>query len=128
LKKIHKIFLFEILIFFHLCSFCLADDELPHFGISFIFGAASESYLHYKTNLENVEKIIYGTGLGIIPGLIKETLDGMEEDNHFSGTDMAADIAGALAGSVISNVINTAIEVDIDRRNKKTTISLVFKF
>ena len=69
------------------------DNEALHFGISAILGAASETIIHHKTKVGTVERIAYGTILGSLPGLAKEVIDSNEEDNHFSGTDMAANVA-----------------------------------
>ena len=106
-----------------------ADDNVGlHFGLSALFGAASESVLHYKTKLGTVERILYGTALGSIPGLAKELIDSGQDDNHFSGTDMAADVAGALVGAVLANIINDKIQVDVDPQEKKATVSLMYEF
>ena len=107
-----------------------ADDKLLHFGISSIFGAASESYLHYKTNLKTSGRIILGTTFGSIPGLAKELIDSTKKGNHFSGSDMAANIAGAFFGAVIGNIFNNIIQVKIEKNEgeRKIAISLCYKF
>jgi len=106
------------------------DDRLKHFGVSSIFGAASESILHYKTNLNTSERIILGTALGSLPGLAKELVDSTKEGNQFSGSDLAADIAGAFLGAVIANFFNNLIQIKIDttEENKVFAISLSYKF
>ena len=83
------------------------EDNLKHFGVSFVFGAASETYLHHKTKLDAYERIILGTTLGTLPGLIKELIDSTQKGNHFSGAEFAADTAGAFLGAVIGNFFNT---------------------
>lgn len=107
-----------------------ADDRLLHFGISSVFGAASESYLHYKTKLKTSERIILGTALGSVPGLAKEIIDSTKKDNRFSGGDMAADMAGAFVGALIGNFINNMIQVKIEKKKdeKKIAISLTCRF
>lgn len=122
------IYLVLILFFILFHSQAFANDELAHFGISLIFGAVSETYLHYETDYKTAGRIIGGTILGTIPGLAKEINDSMQENNHFSGTDMSANIAGAFAGSVISYLINTKIEVTLDSRKQKATISFLYIF
>ena len=106
------------------------DDKLLHFGFSSLFGAASESYLHYKTDLKAAERIILGTTLGTIPGLAKELIDSTKKGNHFSGGDLAADIAGVFVGAFIGNLVNNIIQVKIEKKgdNKTFTISLSYKF
>jgi len=101
-----------------------------HFGISSVFGAASESYLHYKTKLKPPERIILGTALGSVPGLAKEIIDSTKKGDYFSGGDMAADIAGSFAGAVIGNFVNNIIQVKVEKKKgeKKTAISLTYRF
>jgi len=107
-----------------------ADNKLLHFGVSSVFGAASESYLHYKTNLKTPGRLIWGTTLGTIPGLAKEIIDSTKKDNYFSGSDMAANIAGAFAGALVANIFNNAIQVKIEKKEEEKMIvfSISYKF
>lgn len=104
------------------------NGEARHFGVSVILGGISESYLHYKTKLETLERITYGTLIGSTPGLLKEIYDGSQSDNHFSGSDMAANAAGALVGSLAANYINNKIQVNVARQNEKTKILVSYKY
>ena len=104
------------------------DNEALHFGISAILGAASETIIHHKTKVGTVERIAYGTILGSLPGLAKEVIDSTEEDNHFSGKDMAANVAGAFVGSVIANLVNNQIRVSVDPEQKKVSLLVVHEF
>jgi uncharacterized protein YfiM (DUF2279 family) len=104
------------------------DNQGLHFGLSVIFGAAGESFMHYKTQSETAERIVYGTLLGNLPGLAKELIDSSQDDNHFSGSDMAANVAGALVGSVIANLVNNKIQVSINIEQKKAFLALLYRF
>jgi len=104
------------------------DNQGLHFGISVIFGAAGESYVHYKTQSGTAERIMYGTVLGSLPGFAKELIDSSKKDNHFSGSDMAANVAGAFVGSVIANLINHKIQASFDSEQKKISLALLYKF
>jgi uncharacterized protein YfiM (DUF2279 family) len=106
------------------------DDKLLHFGFSSVFGAASESYLHYKTNLKTPGRLIWGTTLGTIPGLAKEIIDSTKKGNYFSGSDMAVDIAGAFVGALVANIFNNAIQVKIEKKEEEKMIvfSLSYRF
>ncbi len=104
------------------------DGEAKHFGVSIILGGASESYLHYKTKLPTLERVAYGTLIGSTPGLLKEIYDGSQSDNHFSGSDMAANVAGALVGSLAANYINNRIQVNVTRQSEKTKVFVSYKF
>lgn len=117
-----------ILLFIPLSSSASADNIALHMGLSSIFGAASESFLHYNTNIGITKRIMYGTIIGSLPGLAKEVIDSTHEDNYFSGSEMAADIAGAFIGAVIANLVNNKIQVNINKQKGKTTVSLLYRF
>jgi len=126
------LWIFILLIIFSLSNNTLfsADYTLFHFGVSSVFGAAGESFLHYKTNLKTSGRIILGTVLGSLPGLIKELIDSTKEGNHFSETDLAADIAGAFIGALVANIVNNKIQIKIKKtkHDKTVTLSLSFQF
>ena len=99
-------------------------DKIKHFGISLLFGAAGESYLHYATDLEGDKRVFFGTALGTLPGLFKELIDSTREGNRFSGGDLAADILGSFSGALLSNTVNNRIQVNV-KMNKKKQIWIV---
>jgi uncharacterized protein YfiM (DUF2279 family) len=104
------------------------SDKLKHFAVSSIFGAASETCLHYKTDLKTSGRIILGTTLGSLPGLAKEIVDSTKEGNHFSGGDLAAGVAGAFLGAVVGNLINNKIQIKLDKSKEKKSVSVSFSF
>ncbi|MDM8523510.1 hypothetical protein QUF80_09090 [Desulfococcaceae bacterium HSG8] len=96
-----------------------ADDTQKHFAISAACGAGSEAILHYNTELGTIERILWGTALGSMPGLTKELIDSTEDGNSFSGSDLTADIVGSFAGALMSNFLNNAINIRVDIRKRK---------
>ena len=46
------------------------DDKAAHFGLSALFGAGAETFLNYRTDFEDVERVALGTLLGSAPGLL----------------------------------------------------------
>lgn len=133
-KMIKRIFIWSVLL---LIVFSISnknvfagDDKLKHFGISSLFGAASETYLHYTTKLNASQRIIWGTALGSLPGLTKELIDSTKKGNHFSGSDLAVDVAGAFVGAIVGNLVNNIIQIKIEKSNNKKAfvISLSFEF
>jgi hypothetical protein len=120
-----KVSVAVLIVFFLFPVSSFSDDNNTglHFGLSSIFGAAAETFLHYKTDFETPGRIIGGTIIGSVPGFAKEL-----SDNRFSGTDMAADVAGALIGSVIANYVNNKIQVDIEKDSRKIKVSLLYRF
>ena len=115
-----------------LLAFCsplsAANDKLQHFGVSTLFGAAGETLLHYTTDLNDFGLLGFGTALGTLPGLIKETIDSTKENNRFDMGDLAADIAGALVGAIIANLINNAFRVDTSAERGGFVLSLSFQY
>jgi uncharacterized protein YfiM (DUF2279 family) len=110
-------------------SAAAGDDKQQHFAISGLFGAASETYLHYQTEMDTAERILLATGLGTLPGLAKEISDSTQDDNEFSTDDLTADIAGAFAGAVLSSLFNHAIEIRAERGDeKRISVALVWNF
>jgi hypothetical protein len=104
---------------------CFADggDFALHAGISSLFGAAGETFFHYKTDLEAPGRVLLGTVVGSLPGLAKELTD-----DRFSGTDMAADVGGAFIGALIANIVNTRLKVNVELHAGKTTVWLTYSF
>ena len=135
MKLLRSRIFISILLFFIIFSTAnknasAADDKLLHFGVSSLFGAASESYLHYETNLKTPGRLIWGTTIGSIPGLAKEIIDSTKTDNRFSTGDMAANIAGAFVGALVANIFNNAIQVKIEKKEEEKMIvfSLSYRF
>lgn len=73
-------------------------DKLEHFAVSAPFGALG-AYLMRDTE----HPVIYGTLIGTVPGLMKETFDGTCPTDGFSYKDLTADAVGALTGALLSN-------------------------
>lgn len=108
------------------CSKSFAvDDKTAHFGLSALFGAGAESFLHYRTDFEEFERVALATLLGSAPGLAKEIIDSQQDGNNFSGRDLTADVAGAFSGAFLSNLFNNAIQVHIESADGKQ-LSVVF--
>jgi putative lipoprotein len=103
-------------------------DKVWHFSISAVFGAASETYLHYNTKLETPQRIVYSTFLGIVPGIFKELYDDRQKNNQFDWGDMAANAGGAVVGALISNYVNTKIQVSIYNNGKGAKVAYRFEF
>ncbi|MFC1461160.1 hypothetical protein ACFLQR_01405 [Verrucomicrobiota bacterium] len=85
--------------------------------------------MHYKTEIGTPVRICLGTAIGSVPGLAKEIIDSTQEDNYFSGTDMAADVLGALAGTVVSSLLNDVIQVRIGSgKEARISVSVAYNF
>lgn len=102
------------------------SNSAKHFGLSAVFGYASETFIHdrYKT-LNDYEKVGYSTLIGTLPGLAKEL-----NDTKFDNEDLAFDIAGAFAGSLLSNYLNNNVFVTVnhDSKKKSTVVAANYKF
>ena len=121
--------LFFMLFVIPVCCFAFNEyDKVWHFSVSSVFGAASETYLHYKTHIETPQRIVYSTLLGTVPGLLKEFYDDHKKNNQFDWGDMAANAGGAFVGAMISNYVNNRIQVSVDSKAKRARLSYVIEF
>ena len=73
-------------------------DKLEHFGMSVPFGAIG-SYLTRDTE----HPIIYGSMIGLVPGIAKEVFDGTCPGNGFSYKDLTFDLLGSVTGAILGN-------------------------
>jgi len=96
------------------------DDTAQHFGFSAAFGYIAEDFIHNKVDTDG-ERIVYGTALGLVPGILKELTD-----DRFDGSDMAANIAGAFIGSLIATRVNRNLVVNIQKQNDGYMLGLVY--
>jgi hypothetical protein len=102
------------------------SNSIKHFGLSAIFGVASETILHKNyQEFDDIEKISYATVIASLPGLAKEL-----NDDEFSNEDMVFNVLGALSGAVFSNYLNnnTSIFVAHNKEEKSSQIKLAYKF
>ncbi|EIJ32862.1 hypothetical protein [Thiothrix nivea] len=75
-------------------SLALADewtgkDKQLHFAVSAVLGVAAYSHTHDRAK---------AFGLAMIPGILKEVADSQQDNNDFSGKDLAWDALGAAVG------------------------------
>ena len=105
------------------------DDKVKHFGVSAMFGAGADTYLHYRTELKAVARIPLSTILGSLPGLAKEIIDSNEVDNSFSSSDMTANLAGAFVGAMVSSIFNDTIQIMMKHgKEKRVAILATYRF
>jgi putative lipoprotein len=92
-------------------------DKLEHFGVSVPFGAIG-SYLSKDTE----HPIIYGSMIGLVPGLAKEVFDGTCESNGFSYKDLTFDLLGSITGAVLGNVAITYY-----RNSHESNVGIIYR-
>jgi putative lipoprotein len=73
-------------------------DKLEHFSVSVPFGAIG-AYLTRDTE----HPVVYGTMIGIVPGIAKEVFDGTCKTDGFSYKDLTADLLGSFTGAMLGN-------------------------
>lgn len=73
-------------------------DKLEHFAVSAPFGVLG-GWLTRDTD----HPVVYGTLIGTVPGLLKETLDGTCCTDGFSYKDLFADALGAFTGAWLAH-------------------------
>ncbi len=85
-----------------LASSGIDQDKRQHFGFSMILGAASEFGLRRLAiaNDHRWGRIALATGIGMVPGLVKEVTD-----DNFDSQDALANALGSFVGAVLSDLI-----------------------
>lgn len=99
------------------------NDKAKHFGFSALFGYGAETLIHDTATFTDTEKVLYGTALGSVPGLVKEL-----SDDEFDNKDMAYNVAGAFAGSLFSNYLNNNVFVAFEHNSKKKSNKVLLSF
>lgn len=120
-KMLHKVWLYvfcTLLICAGTVSAALNDKE-QHFIASAGFGAGAETILHYKTKISTGRRIFYASVLGLIPGIIKETIDEADAGNEFSGADLGADALGSLTGAIVSSAFNSVVKIELSGQSDR---------
>jgi uncharacterized protein YfiM (DUF2279 family) len=104
----------------------LTTDKKKHFGISFVLGMASYTYVEHKhkTNYTKQEKILLSTSIAVVPGILKEVIDSKEKGNKFDKTDLLYDVIGAFTGSLLSAYVHDSIRIN----PKEKYLSYTLKF
>lgn len=65
------------------------EDKQLHFTVSAALGVAAYSHTHDRAK---------AFGWAMVPGILKEIADSQQDDNRFSGKDLAWDALGAAVG------------------------------
>ena len=128
IRKIAMLLIFSLVIIIPYSSFALDNHFGQHFTISMVLGAIGETAVHKKENINGPMKIVVGTVLGSVPGLIKELDDSNDSNNYFSGDQMLYDIAGSAVGSVIAYKLNSRTKVNVSGTDGGATISLLYSY
>ncbi|AOY00649.1 hypothetical protein [Jeongeupia sp. USM3] len=89
------------------CAFEFADpdpwhgsDKVAHFSVSVALGAGGR-----EVASDSAHPQLYGVILAVVPGVAKEVLDGIRQDNDFSYKDLLFDLVGAISGAYLGNTI-----------------------
>lgn len=90
-----------------LASSSIDDDKKQHFGISMALGAVSEFGLRQLDIATGHRwgRIALATGIGVVPGVLKELADDRKDNNKFDKNDLLADALGSFAGALLSDLI-----------------------
>lgn len=94
-----KILFLTLLFSLFASSLCLAEtnDKAKHFAYSAAFGLIADTIaFHEIEQLDTTQRLLVSTGVALVPGIIKETVD-----DEFDMDDMLANAIGAAAGSLL---------------------------
>ncbi|MCF6243917.1 MAG: hypothetical protein L3J43_02645 [Sulfurovum sp.] len=104
-----KIIIGKILIFFMLGQTLMAEeiifvsqrDKQKHAVVSAVVAFTVTGFARNR-GASKVESFFYGAGAAIALGILKEGLDGHNDDSTREWADIGADVIGATAGALIS--------------------------
>jgi len=113
-----KILLLCISVSLYAEDYHFEKDKKRHFAISAAMGSATGLYLekNYKSYSYN-KKIILGTSIALVPGILKELSDAQEKNNRFSRADLFYDFLGSLSGNILGQYLGKEIFIDINKKN-----------
>ncbi len=82
-------------------SFFLQKDKQLHIAGSAVIASAVTALARNRGS-SKVEAFFYGAGAAIAVGLLKEGLDGVDDEGTREWADVGADVIGATAGAFFS--------------------------
>ncbi|MEE8587720.1 MAG: hypothetical protein V3S80_00085 [Sulfurimonadaceae bacterium] len=106
---------FIYILFFASYSFAIEEDKQLHFIIPFFIGYSTESIIH-KRDFSETEKVLYSSGIALIPAIYKEISDEREENNNFDTEDLAYGALGAVTGSLLANYLNNHFFMVVEKK------------
>jgi VanZ family protein len=93
------------------------NDKKKHLGVSFALGSATGAYMKYNyQNNSYAKNLLIGTGIAMIPGVLKEFRDSTQPNNHISSADLAYDLLGSVAGTMFGIYISEEFFIDVKQR------------
>jgi len=98
------------------CAHALDNDTAKHLGVSFALGIAGEQVA--ARIAPDMNSVALGTGMALVPGLLKEIYDANHKSKHpdgFSGKDLAADLVGAFAGAMLSGMVSKRVTLFVGK-------------
>jgi hypothetical protein len=126
-RRITLLIILSLLIMIPLTSF--ADDNFDqHFTLSVLFGAIGETTVHNRETFNVTKKILVGTVIGSVPGLIKEIGDSTNNNNYFSETQILYDVMGSAVGSIIAYKYHSRTKVNVSGVNGGAKITFVYSY
>ena len=128
IRKITMLLILLLLIMVPHSSF--ADDKNfgQHFTVSILMGAIGETTIHNRENFNAPMKVLAGTVIGTVPGVIKEIFDSTDSDNYFSGEQVLYDAMGSAVGSFIAYKFNSRTKVNVSTSDGGGKISLLYSY
>jgi len=99
------------------CAYALEDDTAKHLGVSFALGIAGEQIA--ARIAPEMNSVALGTGMAMVPGLLKEIYDenrkSAKRPGGFSGKDLAADLVGAFSGAMLSGLVSKRVTLFVGK-------------
>jgi len=128
IRNITLLLIFLLLIMVPHSSFADDGNFGQHFTVSILMGAIGETTIHNRENFNVPMKILAGTVIGTVPGLIKEIFDSKEKNNHFSEEQLLYDAMGSAVGSFIAYKFNSRTKVNVSKSDGGAKISFLYHY
>ncbi len=100
------------------------SDKAKHLSVSLAMSAGWYTGLTLLGRDPRPQRLILGSGLALLPGLLKEIYDSGRPGNRFSGKDLTWDVVGVVSGGLLALGVELLITRWAARRARQAAPTL----